>query len=107
MAWVLTHRCMRCLREEKNALHYWSGEILCRRCWKLVPQHYARLHNDLRRIARRLEKEENQGYRVDEDRYGYVARRWALCWARIRRDLSIESEYPAGLLLFLFHMRML
>ena len=72
-----------------------------------MPQHRARVHVNLRRVARRLQKEEIQGYRVDEGSYIWLAKEWAMVWARIRRDLEIPGEHPAGLTLFLFDMRML
>jgi len=96
--------CLRCARTEPNPLFQWSGEVVCRGCWKTVPQHLQRRHKTVKRSHRRIAKLDAQGYRTQEGEWLYLGKQFARLWATIKIEITGGGEGLAGLRGFFHEM---
>lgn len=108
-----------CRKRVDKVLFGWHGEVVCKECWKTVPQHLKNTERNCRRVWARMEKQEFQYGQtsewisgVDEDgRYKSwratwedIAKGYAVTWSKIRLFFQITPERPAGLAMFFLEM---
>lgn len=108
-----------CGKRVDKVLFGWHGEIVCKECWKTVPQHLKSHERDWRRAWARMEKQELQFGRTWETIGSYdeigrytsktatwydLAQGYAYAWSKIRLFFQITPERPAGLAMFFYEM---